>query len=407
MAMIEKLFHKLFVAPSNDRMHAAELEKIRERGVARVALVTSSLSMWRLEGVWRLMQDDPAFDCRIILVPFAKLSAEDKAFELGKLRNYFDSKGIKYFKEEEFSAFDPDIVFYQQFYSHSYKDPVRALHNEHRLLCYAPYGVMFIDKKWQYDSRFHRRAWKIYMQSEAHKQTSRRLCANSAENVVVVGDADSDSFAAASYADPWKSQDNPKKRIIWAPHHKKLGRDSFEWTAEEMKRVAVDYSDRCQFAFKPHPRLKTELLKSPDWGPQKTQEFYDFWEKGGNTQLETGGFIELFRGSDAMIHDCNSFIAEYLYTRKPVLFLSSNTSRIRSTFGKFGKDALDAHYTGDNSSAIREFIDKTVLGSEDPKKAERERFYETYLKSSDDTGFAARIVEDIKVSIQAGPSQKH
>lgn len=403
---MEKLLYRLFVRGRNQRLHAAALNRIHERGIARVALVTSSLSMWRLEGVWRLMQEDPAFDCRIILVPFAKLSAEDKQFELGKLRDYFDSKGIAYYEEEEFQSFDPDIVFYQQFYSHSYKAPVRARYNEHRLLCYAPYGVMFIDRKWQYDSRFHRVAWKIYMQSQAHKDTSRRLCANSAENVVVVGDADYDSFATPTFDDPWKTQNTPKKRIIWAPHHKKLGRDSFEWTAEEMKRVATEYSDRCQFAFKPHPRLKTELIKNPSWGPARTNRYYEFWEKGENTQLETGGFIELFRGSDAMIHDCNSFIAEYLYTRKPVLFLSGNTARIRSTFGQFGKDALDAHYTADNADAIRLFLDKTVLGGDDPKKPEREAFYDTYLKSSNEDGFAERIVKDIKQSIQARPSQK-
>ena len=403
---MEKLLFRLFVKGNNDRLHAAALDRIRERGIARVALITSSLSMWRLEGVWRMMQEDPAFDCRIILVPFAKLSTEDRQFELGKLREYFDSKGIAYFEQEEFQVFDPDIVFYQQFYSRSYEDPIRARLNEHRLLCYAPYGVMFINKKWQYDSRFHRVAWKIYMQSEAHRKTSRRMCANSAENVVVVGDADYDAFAAPAFDDPWKKQEAPKRRIIWAPHHKRLGRDSFEWTAEEMKRIATDYADRCQFAFKPHPHLKTDLIQNPSWGPSRTDSFYEFWEKGENTQLETGSFIELFRGSDAMVHDCNSFIAEYLYTRKPVLFLSRHAGRIRSTFGRFGKDALDAHYIGRDTDAIRAFIDKTVLGGEDPKKPEREHFHNAYLKPSDDRGFAEKIVEDIRQSILAGPSEK-
>lgn len=399
MAVIEKILFRLFVKPGNGRLHSKALSAIRSRGVARVALVTSSLSMWRLEEVWRLMQGDPLFDCRIILVPFGKLSPEDKEFELGKLRDYFGSKGIPFYEEDEFLKFDPDIVFYQQFYNHSYKDPVRALHNEHRLLCYAPYGVMFIDRKWQYDSRFHRRAWKIFLQSEAHRDTARRLCANSAANVAVVGDADSDAFASPAFNDPWKPQPAPLRRIIWAPHHKKLGRDSFAWTAEEMKKVALEYSDRCQFAFKPHPRLKTELLKDPDWGPERTEEFYNFWASQENTQLETGGFVELFRGSDALIHDCNSFIAEYLYTRKPALFLSTNTARIRSTFGKFGRDALDAHYQGDGPEAIRQFLDKVVLAGEDPKAAERETFYSRYLQPADGKGFAAGVVDEIRKSI--------
>ena len=343
--------------------------------------------------MWSLMQKDPRFDCRIILVPFAKYTEEEKAAELEKLRSYFNTKGIPFEEQDIFVGFAPDIVFYQQFYSHSYLDPVRALHNEHRLLCYSPYGVMFIDRRWQYNSRFHNRAWKIFLQSEQHRRIAERLCDNGAANVAVVGDADSDGFLSESFTDVWKPQDSPKKRVIWAPHHRKLGRDSFEWTAEKMVEVAKTYADRIQFAFKPHPRLKTELYK--EWGAEKTDAYYAFWAESENTQLETGGFIDLFRGSDAMIHDCNSFLAEYMYTRKPVLFLSSNTAKIRRTFGQFGRDVIDAHYQGSDASAIERFLENTVLGGVDPMAAQRERVYQGYLVPEAGIAFSEAVVNEI------------
>ena len=409
------LFFDFFIRPGVDRRREAALAKIRARGTARVCLIASSLSMWRLEGVWALMQRDSRFDCRILLIPLAKHSPETRAAEMQKLRDYFGKKGIAYHEEDFFEEFDPDIVFYQQFYSHSYLDPVRACHNEHRLLCYTPYGVMFIDKKWQYNSRFHNVGWKIYMQSEAHRNTSRRLADNRGSNVVVVGDADSDAFAEPGFEDVWKPQEHAKKRIIWAPHHKKLKRDSFEWTAAAMKEMALKYRDSVQFAFKPHPILKTYLYRDPAWGQEKTDEFWHFWESQPNTQLETGAFIDLFKGSDAMIHDCNSFIAEYMYTGKPALFLSGNTDRIRASFGEFGKAAIDAHYHGDKAESIPAFIDKVVLGGEDELAPVRKDFADRYLRNgtvpgsaggfgTDSTrsiysGFAAGIVHDIASSI--------
>lgn len=398
METVSGLYHKLFVAPRLKRRDIIALQRIRERGVAKVGIVTSSLSMWRLEAVWSLMQKDSHFDCRIILVPFAKQSPQNQEAELQMLREYFTRKSIPFEEQDAFESFDPDIVFYQQFYSHSYRDPVRARHNEHRLLCYSPYGVMFIDRRWQYNSRFHNVAWKIFLQSEAHLDVARRLCDNHGSNVVVVGDADSDAFLSPDFVDVWKPQDKVKKRIIWAPHHKKLRRDSFEWTADIMQEIAVRYKDSVQFAFKPHPRLKTELYK--EWGVEKTDAYYDFWANGENTQLETGCFINLFRGSDAMIHDCNSFLAEYIYTRKPVLFLSTNTASIRSSFGTFGLDVLNAHYQGDTADSIPHFIDEVVLGADDPLLPKREAAYEKYLKPKGGSTFSECVVKDILDSIQ-------
>lgn len=389
------LTHFLFVQPRINRLHKAAISRMRERGTARVAIIASSLSMWRLEGVYKLMEKDPRFDVRILLIPFAKLCREEKDSEMEKLRKYFDSKGIAYCEEAFFTEFDPDIVFYPQFYFRSYKEPVKAALNEHRLLCYSPYGVMFIDERWQYNSRFHNRAWKIFLQSEAHREVARKLADNRGVNVAVVGDADSDAFLSPEFNDPWKAQSRPKKRVIWAPHHRKLGRDSFEWSAEKMVELSKKYSDTIQFAFKPHPRLKTELYKTEGWGQERTDEFYRYWAESENTQLETGSFIELFRGSDAMIHDCNSFIAEYLYTRKPVLFLSTNTKRILSSFGKFGKDALGAHYLGDKAEDAEDFLLRTVMEGNDPLKETREEFFRKYLYCSEGNSFSEKVVREI------------
>ena len=74
-------------------------------------------------------------------------------------------------------------------------------------------------------------------------------------------------------------------------------------------------------AFKPHPILKPKLYKHALWGKERTDAYYHCWETMENTQLEMSDYIDLFMTSDAMIFDSVSFMTEYLYTKKPALFL--------------------------------------------------------------------------------------
>ncbi|MBQ0077957.1 MAG: CDP-glycerol glycerophosphotransferase family protein [Bacteroidales bacterium] len=400
----KRLRYRCFVVPAAQRKQQIAIQHIRQQGKARVVLLASSLSMWRLEEVRALMLKKPEhFEVHVILAPFARLSEAENEAELGRLREYFVSKGIEYEQADAFSRIDPDIVFYPQFYRGSYAGALRAKDNEQRLLCYSPYGMMFIDEPWQYNSRFHNVAWRIFLQSEAHRQTASKLCFNRASNVCVAGDADSDAFLRPACENVWKGQDGVK-RVIWAPHHSfgqsnRLGRDSFLWTAGTMKKLAEEYAGRIQFAFKPHPRLKTELYNHPDWGRERTDEFYAFWQNSGNTQLESGSFTELFKGSDALIHDCNSFLAEYMYTGRPALFLSHDIEKVKAPFSAFGRDAVDAHYLASEAEGIRAFIDDVVLGGKDTMQTRRDAFKDKYLTAGSGLGFAARVVDEIEKSI--------
>ena len=70
--------------------------------------------------------------------------------------------------------------------------------------------------------------------------------------------------------------------------------------------------------------------------------------------LETE-YVELFKSSDALIHDCGSFMAEYLVTNKPVLFLEKNNYKIEEL------DKQDGDEAGIKSVMIR-VIGKNAYG---------------------------------------------
>jgi hypothetical protein len=98
-----------------------------------------------------------------------------------------------------------------------------------------------------------------------------------------------------------------------------------------------------------------------------------------NTQLETGGFIDLFMTSDAMIHDSASFSVEYHYSGNPVLYIAENFEQQVAEKGELGKLALRQHYVGKCEEDIIHFIEEVVLNGNDSMKASRRGFYEQYL----------------------------
>ena len=123
----------------------------------------------------------------------------------------------------------------------------------------------------------------------------------------------------------------------------------------------------------------------------ETNDYYERWNSLDNTQLEEGSYIDPFITSDAMIHDCGSFTSEYLHTKHPVMYLVKDVE-MENRFSPFGKKCFNLHYHGHNKEEIERFIAEVVIGGNDPKRAERETFFDTYLGLRDGMTPSERIM---------------
>ena len=141
------------------------------------------------------------------------------------------------------------------------------------------------------------------------------------------------------------------------------------------------------------------MYSIPEWGKNKTDEYYRKWDSIPNTQLEESSFIDLFMTSDAMIHDCASFTVEYHYSKNPCLFITNDVQEIRKPLNELGCSALDAHYLGNSEDDIRNFLNQVVIGGKDSKKAEREAFFNKYLLPPNGKTAAQNIYDNIVDSI--------
>lgn len=81
-----------------------------------------------------------------------------------------------------------------------------------------------------------------------------------------------------------------------------------------------------------------------------------------------------------MIFDSVSFMAEYMVTGKPSLFTSGKRNIL--DFDEFGLKVYSKLYQTKNlKEDIENFIQNVVLRGNDYRKAEREEFINSYLKS--------------------------
>ena len=92
--LYQKLRYKLFIIPGARRKHRKAIENIRRKSYAEVALVASSLSMWRLDGIYRLMAEDGRFRVKVYFLPFREWDEESTAREEAGLRKHFSENGI-------------------------------------------------------------------------------------------------------------------------------------------------------------------------------------------------------------------------------------------------------------------------------------------------------------------------
>ena len=410
---IKALFYRFYKLPHIHWKHRSCIRRIRGIGKAKVAFLLSSLPMWRAQRVYDLLASDSRFDLRLVLYPFPNYSEEQRRSSISDLRAYCDSRALRFIDLTESPApgaalredFNPDIIFYPQPYNYLYNNDLDSPYFIEKLISYIPYSMHTCDEPWVFQNYLCNAAWRVFLQLDEHRDEAAEVLYNSGGNVCVVGDPMADVFAEPAQKDPWKPQRIPKKRVIWAPHFSIVNggwmcRDSFTWMSSFMSDVAEKFQDQIQFAFKPHPRLKTELEKHPEWGPVRARDYYIRWAEGSNTQLETGPYTDLFKTSDAMIHDCGSFSVEYHFTGKPVMFVSRDINAALSGQNEMGKEGIRAHYPGFGEKEILSFMEETVLVGKDPMKPLRVAFHEKYLRPPGGRSVADNIYREILAGLK-------
>ncbi|WP_281234678.1 CDP-glycerol glycerophosphotransferase family protein [Flavobacterium gelatinilyticum] len=382
-------WYQIKKAPEN---HQKALQLVRKKEKVKVAFFLIHESVWKYDVLFDLMLQHPRFEPQIFVCPAVNFGPENMLFEMNKTFEAFKKKGYNVIKTYDEAAgsyvdihktFAPDIVFFTNPYEglQDYRYYIKEFSKT--LTCYVPYAIMTVNYDFIYNLNFHNLVWKIFAETPIHNEIALQKRKNKGKNNVLTGYPGFDQLLLNKKqhnSSVWKNANPDLKRIIWAPHHaisdwNKVA--NFLEYYDFFLELADTYSDKIQIAFKPHHLLRIKL-EQEYWGKEKTDAYYTKWMNLSNGQCENGEYTTLFSTSDALIHDCGSFMAEYLVTGKPALFMVRDES-VMEHWNAFGEQAVAVHYQSRTKEQVIDFIENVVLNGSDQMMKERTDFVENML----------------------------
>lgn len=355
---------------------------IRRKKKIRFCFLLQELTQWKTELLYQAMLKHPRFEPIIAISPCIGYPGAEK-----ELMKYCDSKGYQYvWLDPEKTIVEQlrvDMATYQKPYL-SETHPAHRVDSNRRIpFVVMPYALAVLTEEWVVNQRITYLCWRQFINNESCKEDWSKIHRLKGMNYAVTGLPVMDEMLTPKekLEDVWPNKDG-RKRIIYAPHHtiadmhwEGIAYSTFLENCEFMLEMRDKYADRVFFVFKPHPSLWNQLLKY--WGKEKAEAYYARWEKEGESHIETGKYLSLFKYSDAMIHDCGSFTIEYMYMDKPVMYLLRDEHHADNMI-PYAREAFDLHYKGRTHEDIENFI-IDVINDVDPLKEQRAAYKEKNL----------------------------
>lgn len=404
--------YDLYQIKKAPKKHQKALQIVRAKEKVKVAFFLTHESVWKYDVLFELMLNHPRFEPVLFVCPVVNYGPENMLSEMEKTYNSFKKRGYDvtktYNKEtgkylDIKKTFSPDIVFFTNPYKGLQDYRYYITHFSDTLTCYVPYAIMTVDFEFTCNLKFHNLTWRIFSETPYHKEIALQKQINKGRNNIVTGYPGFDQLLVNKRINDgvWKNQNSTLKKVIWAPHHamNELNKvANFLEYYDFFFELADNYKSRLQIAFKPHHLLRVKLEEDPNWGKERTDEYYNKWQVLENGQCENGDYIDLFLTSDAMIHDCGSFMSEYLITGKPSLFMVRDES-IMEYWSLFGEKSIEMHYQSRSKKEVIDFIENVVLNAKDWMKEERTNFIQNNLIPKKNITASENILEYLESQI--------
>ena len=372
------------------KIESIRREKIGRGQPVRALFLVFSPSMFPARPLFDAMLRDSGFDARLFVIPDLRWRDRDPETlrgicrkELGALyppdRFLEASQDASGIWPDVIGDFGADIVCYPTPYDLSCfrYNPHWAV-GRNFLPIYISYSFSTSIHGYEvYGRQNYAYFWKVFAECEENAKEYAEHSILKGANTETVGYFKMDALATAK---PWP-RNGGRKRVLIAPHHSVEGGANDSLSLSNFQRYA-DYflslpekHPELDFVFRPHPFLFTVLSHPAKWGPEKAADWIARMKAHPNVRWsDEGDYFPAFASCDAIIQDCGSYLAEWVYTGKPCCFLLKATSDIDAKFTPLGRDILSHCYLAYDEAAIESFLRNVVEGGDDPKAAARGEF---------------------------------
>lgn len=356
------------------------------RQPVNVFFFVSEIAKWKAQSLYDLMKADSRFSPWICVYPMRKeldLSDEQLTRIIEDKFSYFHDKNMRVVniwntakKCIDWTTFKHcGLVFYQQTWDVP-PAPTPIQISTKYLTFYIPYYLVNnYNKNLELCMSLHRQVFRYIVQSDSvknffYKEVSRYKFAG---KLVGLGHTSTDGFQTIVRT----KQDFT---VIYAPHfsipYNSPDRPLFYSTFLENGELILKYAKKhteVKWIFKPHPRLKSELIATGVWRENRINQYYKDWEKIGET-CYTADYQELFVNSDLMLTDCGSFLSEYACTKNPIIRLVSPL--LKASPNPALEELYSTYYYVHNNAELEDALNLLVVQRIDPNKEVRQKAIE-------------------------------
>lgn len=382
--------------------------KLEKRKI-KIAFLCEENAKWGYQSVYEEFKKDENFEVLpIINLPILTYSRQE--LTQNKNKEFFDSfnmESINGFNQEkgEYKAIEemqPDIIFYQQpWYIIESQLPQKT--SEFALNVIVSYGLTSISvDSWGSQNIREKMGnmWKMFCESKYHEKFYKKAAQLKNKDIAqTIGYPKLDFYSKEideHFEKLWKDENRTRPRIIWAPHYSidKYGLSMSNF--KEQYQFFLDFAKKhteYRFIFKPHPMLKHQCIKEKFMNEEEFEKYIDEWNCLENaTCYNKGNYFDIFKSSDVLITDCSSFLAEYFYSGKPIIFFDNKT---RAKFNSFGKKLKKYFYIPKKLDDLERLLYKLLISKEDSNFSKRQKIIQNKYYYPD-LGIGKRIVEYIK-----------
>lgn len=348
----------------------------------KVAFLVSEVAKWKGQSLYDLMDSSDIFEPLILVYPMS-VEMQDDVIEQKEVisrkvlffkQHHMDVHNIWDFERKKIANIEQlgiDIVFYQQQWNiPSQLSPGKVA--KYALSFYFPYYLVnYFNIGFETGAKLHHEVFRYILFNDQlvqmYKQSIKSLCY--AGEMIGLGHPIVDGFYLG------KKKIFPHKYIIYAPHfsfpisgrERILSYSTFLDNGILLLEYAKKHSN-LNWVFKPHPRLRRELVEREIWTQEEVDNYYAEWEKIGKT-CYTSDYIDLFLESRVMITDCGSFLTEYSCTGQPLIHLVPKHFPYKANPVLGG--LYDTFYTSSDNDTLLSYLNSIVLKGEDPNKKKR------------------------------------
>ena len=372
------------------------LRKLRVKKKIKVGFVLDNASMWCGDELYNYFAQDERFEPTVFLILHRHNKSTETVVEDWKHGiEQFKSNGINVVGVGEVDSPFPkqDILIFLRPYMYMLPDTWQFSEiTPDTLIVTIPYG--FRTSAYDiYNLPVFHLAWKMFFDSDNHRQEHETNCVEGAAKHYYSGYPKLDVFFEEknSLHYDWKMTRPDAVKIIYAPHwsiDEGVMYSTFQWNYQFMLDFAKNHPET-SWVIKPHPSLLNSAVRRGLFpSVEAFEEYLQAWDNLPNAKLETGAYYQaIFATSDGMIQDCSSFIGEYQYTHKPMIFLTRDTQ----VFNDLGNELMEVIYRVDGSDlqGIEDMMQKIFIEKQDPWYDKRMEFFDKYLNYKKLNGMSA------------------